>query len=87
MSNFLTLLSNQPQVVLFRNQAFYFTRSGGIHLNTGSLKYVGANSSYWPSTAYLNVNHAYYLDLRSADVYPSYHDVRRYGFLLRCIAS
>ncbi len=87
MSNFLTLLSNQPQVVLFRNQAFYFTRSGSIDLDTGSLRTIGRNDHYWSSTTVSNINSSYYFRFDNVNAQPSNYIARWYGFLLRCIAS
>ena len=87
MSNFLTLLSNQPQVVLFRNQAFYFTRSGAIDLNTGSVRLVGINSNAWSRTVFTNVHHAYDSALNAQNIYASAYDVYWFGFFARCLTD
>ena len=62
------------------------TRSGAADLSTGSLRRVGLDGYYWSSTAYPDVNNAYYLSFSSADTYPSNYNARWYGFSVRCVA-
>lgn len=64
---------------------FYFTRSGNIALEIGTLRVVGYSGIPWTNVASTDINKVFYLNINISSTYPSFHDVRRFGFPVRCI--
>ena len=65
----------------------YFTHSGAVHLESGSLRTGGIASIYWSATTYPNATYAYYVAANSTNVYPSNYSNRYIGFSIRCLAE
>ena len=61
----------------------YYVRGGYVDLATGSLKFAGNDSGYWPTTIYPTATDAYRSHLSSTNIAPSYYDNRSRGFSAR----
>lgn len=64
----------------------YFTRSGVVRINYGSLRLVGYGARYWSASAF-DTSDALYLNFDATNVYPANHNSRAYGFSARCVAK
>lgn len=65
--------------------AWQVTRSGNIHIPTGSLRYFGHSGNYWLNSADLNPLNAYPLTFNNVDLYLANYVARSLGFDLRCL--
>ena len=61
-----------------------FVRGGGV-VPGGELNRAGSEGDYWSSVG-RSSSLAYYLNLDSGGVYPSYYYFRYGGFSIRCVA-
>lgn len=77
-----TFASSASLYVVF---PFYFTRSGNIALEIGTLRVIGYSGIPWTNVASTDINKVFYLNINISSTYPSFHDVRRFGFPVRCI--
>ena len=59
-------------------------RSGRVRLDTGSLRYINYDGTYWPVTARPDVSDAYVLGFGGA-TFPSAYEARSHGMILRCL--
>ena len=70
---------------VFRKYPNNYLYSGGV--NGGSVYVRGSYGNFWSSTADYN-NYAYYLLLRSSNVYPGTGNFNKYsGWAVRCLAQ
>ena len=53
-------------------------------MDTGSLRYINYDGTYWPVTARPDVSDAYVLGFGGA-TFPSAYEARSHGMILRCL--